>query len=242
MTPTADKLAAARGLANVPPEVGLELLVALSRDESPAIRAAAGATLKSWGSEKLQPLLARRSVSQEVIGHFLRPENLRPDLLPTLLSQRQVPQQPLAELAAAADLETVKVLLDHIDALRTPALTALKSNSAYVEMHGSRLSAMGEGLVFEPSFLELLIAEAQLEDERHEIQRLSEEEEAKCKQGIIDLLLGQNMIHLFVKRLTREPQGALFQWRFGGEGRRPDLLGHFPRSPSTEGRPLVHPG
>lgn len=184
MTPTADKLAAARGLANVPPEVALELVVALVRDEDPAIRVAAGSTLQSWASEKLEPLLARRSTSPEVLEYFLRPEHLRSELLPTVLSHRSVPQQSLTELAAAADLDTVKVLLDHIDALRTPALSALKGNSAYLEAHGSRLSALGEGFVFEPSFLELLIAEAQLEDERQDIQRLSDEEAAKLDAEI----------------------------------------------------------
>jgi len=184
VTPAPDKLAAARGLANVPPEIALELVVALVRDEDPAIRAAAGGTLKSWTSEKLQPLLARRGASPETLEYFLRPENLRPDLLPTVLSHRSVPQRPLAELAAAADLDTVKLLLEHIDALRTPALTALKGNSAYLEMHGSRLSALGEGFVFEPSFLELLIAEAQLEDERQDRQRLSDEEAARLDAEI----------------------------------------------------------
>ncbi len=184
MTPATDKLAAARGMANVPPEVALELVVALSRDPDPAVRVAAGTTLRAWPSGQLQPLLARRAVSTEVLEYFLHPETARLDLLPTVLPHRNVPQQALAELAAAADLETVKILLEHIDALRTSALTALKNNSAYLAMHGSRLASLEEGFVFEPSFLDLLIAEAQIEDERHELQTLTEEEAAKLDEQI----------------------------------------------------------
>jgi hypothetical protein len=184
VTPTPDKLAAARGLANLPPEAALELLVALARDEDAAVRAQARHTLESWSSDKLQPALARRSASAEVLEYFLAPDNLRRDLLPAILKNRNTPQEPLAELAAGADLETVKLLLDNIDALRTPALVSLKNNSTYRGMHTSRLAALEEGFVFEPSFLELLIAEAQLEDERQQLQRLDEEEEAKLDAEI----------------------------------------------------------
>ena len=164
MTSIADRLAAARGQADLAPEAKLELLVALSRDSEEQVRAEARRTLSAWPSDSLKPLLSRRGTSREALNYFLTLENLRTELLPELLGNRNAPQEAIAELATIADLETVKVLLDNIDRLRTKALVALKSNSAYLKMHESRLTALEEGFIFEPSFLELLIAEAQLED------------------------------------------------------------------------------
>jgi len=180
----ADKLAAARGQVDLPPETALELLVALAGDPDQQVRGEARRTLASWTSEKVQPLLGRRAVAPEVLAYFLQPENFRLELLPAALANRRTPQQAVVELAALADLDTVKVLLDHIDLLRTQALIALKNNSSYLKMHQSRLTALEEGFVFEPSFLELLIAEAQLEDEQQQVQALSEEEAAQLDEEI----------------------------------------------------------
>jgi len=184
VTPITDKLAAARGQANVPPEAMLELVVGLSRDADTQVRTEARRTLGSWPAEKLEPLLRRRTTSAQVLEYFLTPENLRRELLPAVLTSRNLPQDTLTELAAVADLDTVKILLDNIDRLRTPALISLKGNTSYLQMHQSRLTALEEGFIFEPGFLEMLIAEAQLEDERQQVKALSEEEIAKLDQEI----------------------------------------------------------
>lgn len=184
MTPITDKLAAARGEADLPPEAALGLLVALSRDADERVRTEARRTLAAWPAETLESLVSRQNTSADVLEFFLTPENLRPELLPNLLTNRYTPQDAIAELAAIADLEIVKILLDNIDRLRTRALVALKNNSSYLKMHESRLTALEEGFVFEPSFLELLIAEAQLEDERRQAVALSEEEIAKLDEQI----------------------------------------------------------
>jgi hypothetical protein len=186
-TPTAaNKLAAARGQAGLPPEAALELLVALSRDADQEVRSEARRTLAAWPTETLQPLLTRRSTTAEVLEYQLVPENLRRELLPPILANPDAPQQAAAELAAVADLDTVKVLLENIDLLRTPVLVALKNNTAYLKMHESRLTAQTEGFVFEPSFLELLIAEAQLEEERQAVKPLAEEEIQKLDKQIAE--------------------------------------------------------
>ncbi len=184
MSASADKLAAARGLAALPPEASLELLVALAADDDAEVRAEARRTLDSWDGPTLQPLLARRTTSPEVLEFFLRSGNVRPEVLPAVLANRHAPQDAVADLAAVADLETIKVLLDNIDTLRTPALVALRGNSSYQGMTTSRLAAIEEGFLFEPSFLELLIAEAQIEDERQQIVPLTEEELDKLDHEI----------------------------------------------------------
>ncbi len=184
MSPIADRLAAARGEGGLPPEAKLQRLVILSHDPDEHVRAEARRTLEAWPSDTLKPLLANRSISPVVLDYFLTLENLRSELLPELLANRSTPHEAIAELAAIADLESVKILLDNIDRLRTQALIALKSNSAYLKMHESRLTALEEGFIFEPSFLDLLIAEAQLEDERQQAVALSEEEITKFDEEI----------------------------------------------------------
>ena len=186
MTPITDKLAAARGQTNIAPEAALELVVALTEDPDDQVRAEARRTLSSWSPETLQPLLRRASTSPQALEYFLIPENFRPELLEDLLANRHSPQQALAELAAIADLDSIKIMLENIDRLRTPALTALKSNSSYLQMNQSRLAAREEGFLFELSFLELMIAEAQLEDERQQTTALSDEEIVKLDEEIVE--------------------------------------------------------
>ena len=114
----------------------------------------------------------------------MTPEIFRSELLADLLANRHSPQQALAELAATAGLDTVKSMLENIDRLRTPALAALKNNSSYLQMNQSWLAAREEGFLFELSFLELMVAEAQLEDERQQRKALSDEEIAKLDEEI----------------------------------------------------------
>lgn len=183
--PPADKLSAARGELEAAPEMTLELLVALTEEEDPAIRTQARQTLDGWSDEQLRPLLGRRNASAEVLCYFLHPENVRVNLLPHVLANRSAPQDAVAELAAAADVETIKVLLDNIDRLRTRALIALKGNSSYLKMHENRVISVEDGFVFEPNLLEMLITEARLEDEREGQVGLSEEEIARVDAEIV---------------------------------------------------------
>ena len=171
-----DKLAAARGQLEAAPETVLELVVALTEEEDSEIRGEARRTLASWSSAQLQPLLRRRSTSPEALRYFLKQDNVRLELLPQVLANRATPRDAVADLAAVADTEIVKVLLDNIDRLRTDALIALKGNTSYLKMHESRLTAVEEGFVFEPNLLEMLIYEGKLEDEREGRVGLTEEE------------------------------------------------------------------
>lgn len=181
-----DKLAAARGQLEMPPETALELLVALTDEEDSEIRGEARRTLSGWSGEKLAPLLRRRSTSPEVLGYFLKQDNLNLELLSVVLTNRSAPQDSVADLAAVANIETIKIMMDNIDRLRTQALIALKHNTSYLAMHENRSTAVEEGFVFEPNLLEMLIIEARLEDERAGAVELSEEEAEKIDKEIAE--------------------------------------------------------
>jgi hypothetical protein len=171
-----DKLAAARGQIDLPPEARLELLVALTDEDDVDIRSEARRTLSAWSTDDLTPILRRRATSPDTLKYFLHRENLRSDLLPVLLANRSTPQESVADLAAEADMDTVRILLDNIDRLRTKALTALRDNSSYLSLYENRLTAVDDGFVFEPNLLEMLIIEARLEDEREGKVGLTDEE------------------------------------------------------------------
>lgn len=175
-TPPIDKLAAASGQTDLAPENALELLVALTDDEDAQIRRQAHTTLSTWEQEKLRPLLKRRGTSPEVLCYFLSEDHMRPELLPTVLANRSTPQIAIAELATIADMETIKIMLDNIERLRTNALVALKNNAAYMTLYETRSAIADDGFVFEPNLLEMLIIEARLEDERTGTVGLTDEE------------------------------------------------------------------
>jgi hypothetical protein len=175
-TPPIDKLAAASGQSDLAPESALELLVALTEEEDAEIRRHAHTTLASWTEEQLKPLLKRRGTSPEVLCYFLSQDHLRPELLPTVLANRATPANAIAELATVADMDTIKIMLDNIERLRTLALVALKNNPSYMTLYNNRSALNDEGFVFEPNLLEMLIIEARLEDERFGIIGLSDEE------------------------------------------------------------------
>ncbi len=174
--PPIDKLAAASGSLDMPPESALELLVALTEEEDAEIRRRAHATLSSWTIEQLNPLLRRRGASPDALRYFLNQDTLRSELLPTLLTNRSTPQDAVADLAAVADMGTIKIMLDNIDRLRTNALVALKNNASYMTLYENRETGAEDGFVFEPNLLEMLIIEARMEDEREGYVGLTDEE------------------------------------------------------------------
>ena len=174
--PPIDKLAAASGSLDMPPESALELLVALTEEEDAEIRRQAHGTLASWTVEQLNPLLKRRAASPDTLRYFLNQNTLRSELLPTVLANRSTPQDAIADLAAVAGMGTIKIMLDNIDRLRTNALVALKNNSSYLTLYANRQTGVEDGFVFEPNLLEMLIIEARLEDEREGHVGLTDEE------------------------------------------------------------------
>src|SRR5258706_92047 len=174
--PTIDKLAAASGQLDMAPEAALELLVALTEEEDSEIRLRANGTIASWNDDKLRPVLRRLGTSPEVLKYFLNQDTMRLEILPVVLCNRSTPQDAIADLAALANMETVKILLDNIDRLRTNALIALRNNVSYTNLYENRFTEVEDGFVFEPNLLEMLIIEARLEDERTGNVGLTDEE------------------------------------------------------------------
>ena len=163
--PTAEeeKLALARGTKEIPEAQRLRVLVALTADPSEEVRQAAQGTLDDMAEEDCAELLAERTLDESVARYFLDPKHLRPPLLPLLLTHPTVPPDTIAELTATAGISAISELLDNIDLLKTPALIALKGNQAYLDW---QKAPPAEGLVIEVDLLDLLIAEAELEDAR----------------------------------------------------------------------------
>jgi hypothetical protein len=158
-----ERLALARGTRPIPEGQRLRVLVALTGDASEAVRRAAQETLDGMAEEDCAELLAERTLDESVARYFLDPKQLRPPLLPLLLTHPAVPQAAVTELAATAGVSVIPELLDNIDLLKTSALIALKGNQSYVDW---QKEPPAEGLVIEVDLLDLLIAEAELEEAR----------------------------------------------------------------------------
>lgn len=158
-----ERLALARGSKPIPEARRLSTLVALAADPSEAVQQAAQKTLDDMAEEELAELLAERMLDESVAHYFLDPAHLRRPLLRLLLAHPAVPQEAITTLAATAGITTIAELLDHIDLLKTPALIALKGNQAYLDW---QKAPPAEGVVIEVDLLDLLIAEAELEEAR----------------------------------------------------------------------------
>ena len=161
--PEEEKLALARGARQIPEAQRLRTLVALTSDPSEAVRQAAQGTLDDMEEEDCAELLAERTLDESVARYFLDSRHLRPPLLPLLLTHPTAPQDAIVELAASAGITAIPELLDNIDLLKTPVLIALKGNERYLDW---QKAPPAEGLVIEVDLLDLLIAEAELEDAR----------------------------------------------------------------------------
>jgi hypothetical protein len=157
------RLALARGTRAIPEAQRLRTLVMLTADPSEAVRQAAEDMLGDMAEEDCAELLAERTLDEPVARYFLEPQHVRAPLLPLLLTHPAIPQDAITDLAATAGISVIPELLDNIDLLKTPALIALKGNQSYVEW---QKAPPAEGLVIEVDLLDLLIAEAELEDAR----------------------------------------------------------------------------
>lgn len=162
-TAEAERLALARGTRAIPEEKRLRALVMLTADPSEAVRQAAQDTLEDMAEEDCAELLAERMLDESVARYFLDPKHLRRPLLPLLLTHPAAPPDAIVSLAANAGISAIPELLDSIDLLKTPALIALKGNQSYLDW---QKTPPAEGLVIEVDLLDLLIAEAELEDAR----------------------------------------------------------------------------
>jgi len=138
----------------------LAMLVALAHDADPAERSLAEEELHNFPDEQCMEALHSSSCPEPVLRYFLDPAHARPSLLTALLIHPASPQEAIVTLAGAAGPPVLEVLLDQLDLLKTPALVALKDNSAY--LHWQKAPPEG-GFVLEIDLLDLLIREAEAE-------------------------------------------------------------------------------
>ena len=156
--PPAEKLSLARNWTALPSGNLLPTLVTLAFDPDLDASGAAQKSLSEISDERCVELAADASLPEFVARYFLDPAHVRPGLLPTLLAHPNVPQDAITVLAGHAPPAALAVLLDQLDLLKTPALRALKDNTAYLDWQSSPPE---EGFVLEVDLLEMLIEEVE---------------------------------------------------------------------------------
>jgi hypothetical protein len=136
----------------------LRRLVAGATDQEPATRRQAEEKLRRLPNEECLRLLALPSLDPSVARYFVdrAPQHLA--LLPVLLGHANTPPDTVVRLATTATPEVIPVLLEQLDVLKTPALTALRDNPTYQRW---QKEPPPQGCVIEVDLLDLLIQEMQ---------------------------------------------------------------------------------
>ena len=131
------KILLARGATLDSANPQLDVLISLAADKDGEVSRLAQETLARLSDEQCAQLLAASPISESAALYFLKPVHIRLPLLPALLASPDSPQDAIETLAAKAGPETLAVLLEHLDLLKTPALVALKKNPAYLDWQKS---------------------------------------------------------------------------------------------------------
>jgi hypothetical protein len=119
---------ASKGSLAVPAREMIEILVYLAVHNK-IFGQQAQLTLAGWDEVASQAAASDRSTPKEVLDYLVSPKNLRPVLLPALLSNSAVSTESLLELAPEAGREAVEVMLKSERMTHSAAiLTALLSN------------------------------------------------------------------------------------------------------------------
>jgi len=101
---------AARGALAVPLGESIEIMVYLARHNK-VFGDLARMTLAGWDEKSSLAAASDPNTSQEVLGYFIAPENLRPKMLPALLENPSIAESQLAKFALSASRETIEVML-----------------------------------------------------------------------------------------------------------------------------------
>jgi hypothetical protein len=155
---------ASKGSLAVPPQEMIEILVHLAVHNK-IFGQQAQLTLAGWDEAASRAAASNPSTSKEVLNYLTSPANLRPVLLPSLLSNPSVSADSLAELAPSAGREVVEAMLKSERVTRSPViLHALLSNPNLTGSQGETIQnliqpASPESRVAEPSVPELRVVE-----------------------------------------------------------------------------------
>ena len=202
----------ARGAAEASAQPRLDILVPLTDDADEEVRQAAVETLHRLGDDYCAQALASPSLPESVLRYFLDPAHLRPRLLPVLLTNPVSPQDEINALAATAGPEAIPLLLEHLDLLKSSALTALKSNPAYLGWKKKsslaalpkeeKLAAARDALQLPPeqqlSTLVLLASDANEEVRRAAQGTLERLQEIRCAELLADPSLEEAVARYFL--------------------------------------------
>jgi hypothetical protein len=121
----------ARGLAPVPPDEALELLVKVSGDEDSDIAGQAAATLDSWAEAEILSQLQSRNCALSVLEYFAR-RSAKPALLEAVVLNPATPGEVVEELAPRAPVALLEtILFNRVRLLEHPGiLQKVKLNPA----------------------------------------------------------------------------------------------------------------
>jgi hypothetical protein len=119
---------AAKGALSVPPREMIEILVYLSL-HSKIFGEQAQLTLAGWEEAASRAAASDPTTSREVLEYLASPKNLRPVLVPALLTNPSVPEESWLELAPSIGRELVELMLKSERITQSPSiLSALLSN------------------------------------------------------------------------------------------------------------------
>jgi len=104
-------MAAAKGSLAVPPREMIEILVHLAVHNK-VFSQQAQLTLAGWDEAVSRTVAADPTTPKEVLDYMISPRNLRPVLLPALLSNRSVSEESLIELAGKATFDVAEIMLE----------------------------------------------------------------------------------------------------------------------------------
>lgn len=100
---------ASRGALALPASEMLEILVYLTTH--PMFGEQARMTLAGWDEQSAIEIASDPSTAPEILDYLVRPNNLRPNLLPALLENGSLPEQRLQELAQSVSPQLVALML-----------------------------------------------------------------------------------------------------------------------------------
>jgi hypothetical protein len=130
---------ASKGALSVPPREVIEILVYLALHNK-IFGEQAKLTLAGWDEASSRATASDPSTPKEVLGYLISPDNLRPALLPALLSNPSVSAESLLELAPSAGRDVVEVMLKSEQVNHSPTiLNALLSNPNLTGIQGERI-------------------------------------------------------------------------------------------------------
>src|SRR5258708_34557125 len=101
---------ASKGSLSIPAREMMEILVYLALHNK-VFGQQAQLTLAGWDEASSRAAASDPATSKEVLGYLTSPANLRPVLLPSLLTNKSVATDALIELASGASREVVEIML-----------------------------------------------------------------------------------------------------------------------------------